>query len=104
MAGLRPEHQIDKRGARRDALPLLAGHTAADTDDHMRAKLFEEPPFPQQGEHFLLSLFPHRTGIDQQDVRLGRVIGAPHAVGRLEYVPHLAGIVFVHLTAEGFYV
>ena len=104
VQGLRAEYQIDKRRPRRDALSLLAGDTAADADDHMRALLFEQPPFTQQGKDLLLGLFANRTGIDQQYVRFGRIVGARHAMVCLEHIPHLAGIVLVHLTAEGFYV
>src|SRR5258708_23158244 len=102
--GLGAEHQIDERRARRDALALLTGDAAADADNHVWTLLLEQPPFAQQGEHFLLSLFANRAGIDQQHVRLRRIVGRGHAVGGLEHVPHLPGIVLIHLTAEGFYV
>ena len=104
VQGLRAEHQVDERRPRGDALALLARHAAAHPDDHMRALLLEQPPFAEQGEDLFLRLFAHGTGIDQQHVRLGGIVGARHAMGGFEHVPHLAGIVLVHLAAERFYV
>jgi len=60
--------------------------------------------FAQQGKHLFLGLFPNGAGIDQQHVRLSRIVGTRHAMGSLEHVPHLAGIVLVHLAAKSFYV
>ena len=102
MQGLRTEHQIHVRSARGDALALLAGHTTAHADDHVRPQLLERAPFAEQREHLFLGLLPHGAGVDQQHVRLRRIVRTGHPVGRLEHIPHLAGIVLVHLTAEGF--
>src|SRR5208283_1846935 len=104
VQGLRSKHQIDEGRARRDALPFLAGDAAAHADHHVRAQLLELPPFPQQGEHFLLCLLAHRTGVDQEQVGLCRIFRSGHAVGGLKHLLHLAGIVLVHLATEGFYV
>ncbi len=101
---MRAKHQIDARRPRRDALALLARDAAAHADDHVRTLLLEQPPFAQQGKYLLLSLFADGAGIDQQHVGLRRIVGMRHAMGSLEHVPHLAGIVLIHLTAEGFYV
>ena len=102
MQGLRTEHQIDERRPRRDALALLAGHAAAHADDDVGPRLLQEPPFAEQREHLLLSLFAHRAGIDEQHVRLGGIVGAGHAAGGFEHVLHLRGVVLVHLATEGF--
>jgi hypothetical protein len=56
---------------------------------------------PEVGEHFLLRLLAHRTGIEQDDVGLLRIIGDLQPVGLGEHVSHLARVVLVHLAAEG---
>jgi hypothetical protein len=81
VQGLRSEHQIHEGRPRGDPLAFLAGHAAADADDHMGALLLEQPPFAQQREHLLLRLLAHRAGVHQQHVGLGRVVGAGHAIG-----------------------
>ncbi len=104
MQRLRPEHQIDERRARGNPLAFLTGDAAADTDDHLRALLLEQPPFSEQGKHLFLSFLAHRAGIDQQQVGLRGILRADHSMGGLKQILHLAGIVLIHLAAERLYV
>jgi hypothetical protein len=59
VQGLRAKHQIDERRPRGDAVPFLAGDAAADTDDHVRPLLLEQPPLAQQRKDLFLSLLAY---------------------------------------------
>ena len=100
---LRPEHQVHVWGAPDDGRALLRGDATTDADDHARTRLLERAPEAELGENFFLRLLADRTGIEQQHVGLGRVVGQLQAVRYREHVRHAGGVVLVHLTAEGFY-
>ncbi len=84
--------------------PFLAGHAAAHTDHQIRSTSFQGSPPSQLREHLLLRLLPDRAGVQQQNIRLFRIIGRNEAVRQREDVPHLGGIVLVHLATKSLYV
>ena len=101
VQGLRSEHEVDERRAPDDRIALLAGHAAADADDHRGLVLLELLPAAELAEHLLLGLLADRAGIDQDDVRLGGILGQHQAVRRAEDVGHLRRVVLVHLATVG---
>src|SRR6185312_2110704 len=102
VQGLRAEYQIDERGPLRDAFAFLARDAPAHTDQNMRSLRLELAPLAQHREHLLLRLLPHRAGVHQQYVGLGRIFRARETDASLEHVRHAGGVVLVHLAAEGF--
>jgi len=99
--GLRAEDHVHEIGPLDDGLPFLAGDTAAHADHEVFIGLFEVLPAAELGEDLFLGLFPHRAGVEQDDVRLAGVLGDGHAVGVDEDVHHFGGVIFVHLAAVG---
>ncbi len=100
VQGLRAKHHIDVGRAADDFLALLAGHTAADADQH--ALFFQMPHAPEVGEHLFLRLFAHRAGVEQNQVGLLHVGGGLVALGGGQHIGHFVRVVLVHLAAEGF--
>ena len=101
MQGLRPEDEIDIRGAGDDGRALLAGDAAADADHQIGIELLQVPDPAQVVEYLLLRLLAHRAGIEQDDVGFLGAFRLDHAVAAGQHVGHLVGVVFVHLAAEG---
>ena len=54
------------------------------------------------GEYFFLGFLANRAGIEQYHVGLIDVVGFAKAALFAQYVVDFIGIIFVHLTAEGF--
>ena len=52
----------------------LLGHASADTDDEPRIALLELFQRTDVAEHPMLGVFPHRAGIEQDEVRLLHVV------------------------------
>src|SRR5581483_8404152 len=98
---LRPEHQIDERGALGDRVPLLAGYASTDADENVGTLRLELPPFSKHGEHLLLRLLAHGAGIHEQDVGLRWVV-CRCEIDSTQYVPHASGVVLIHLAAKRF--
>ena len=97
---LRPEHHVDVGRTLDDRRAFLAGHAAADADQH--ALLLEVLDAAEVGEHLLLRLLAHRAGVEEDEVGLVHVLGGLVALGGVEHVGHLVRVVLVHLAAEGF--
>src|SRR6185437_6981734 len=98
---LRAEHQVHVGRALDDGLAFLAGHATAHADDHVAATLLVLLPAAELAEHLFLRLLADRAGVDQDNVRLGLVLGQLQAVRGLEHVGHLGRVVLVHLAAVG---
>ena len=101
MQRLGAEHHVDVRRAGHDVGPFLAGDAAAHPDDQARAFELQSPHAAQVGEGLFFGFFAHRAGVEQDDVRLRRVIGGFEGLALSEHVGHLGRVVLVHLTAEG---
>ena len=86
--GLRAEHQIDIGCALGNRRTLLAGDTAADTDQHIGAGLLQFAHATEIGKHLFLGFFPHRAGVEQDQIGLGRVVGALVALLQAEQLDH----------------
>ena len=56
---------------------------------------------PEQREHLLLRLLAHRAGVEQQQVRGGRVVRGLVPARLAQHVRHAGGVVLVHLAAVG---
>jgi len=100
VQGLRAEHHIDIRRAFDDGVALLAGHAAADADQH--ALFFQVLDATEVAEHLFLRLFAHRAGVEQDQVGLVHIAGRLVPLGGVQHVGHLVRVVLVHLAAEGF--
>lgn len=101
VQGLRAEHHVHVRRPLAQGSPFLAGDAAADADDHAGAFFLQGAPAAQLGEDFLLGSLAHGTGVEQQHVGLGRIVGQLQIMGFAEQIPQLGGIVLVHLAAVG---
>ena len=101
MQGLRTEHHVDIGRTGSNRITFLARDTATDADNHVRPGLLELLPAPELGKHLFLGLFPDRTGVEQQHVGLGLVIGRQQVAALGQHVQHLGRIVLVHLAAVG---
>ena len=99
VQGLRAEHEVDIGGALLQGFALLTGDAATDTDDEIRPALLQRPPATEFGEHLFLGLLAHGAGVHEQHVGLFGIVGQLETMGGMQYVPHLGGIVFVHLAA-----
>lgn len=75
MQRLRAEHQVHERRALHDTRAFLAGHAAAHTDNDFRVLLLQFTPPAKLGEHLLLGLLAHRTGIEQDYIRFFHQFG-----------------------------
>jgi hypothetical protein len=100
VQGLRAKHHIDIGRTFNDGCALLAGDTAAHANQH--AFFLQVLDAAQVAENLLLSLFPHRTGVEQNQVGFIDIAGGLITLGRMEHVGHLVRVVLVHLAAEGF--
>src|SRR5690606_1792409 len=98
---LRPEYHINIGRAPDNGLTLLAGHTAADTNDQVRALVFKLAHTSKIRKYFFLGLFTYRTRIEQNDVVVFGGLGYFDAYVFVLDVDHFVRVVFVHLTAEG---
>ena len=99
VQGLRSENQVHLRAALGDRRAFLAGDTTTHADEPARLAGLPVFPFPQLGEYFLLRLFPHRTGVEQQQIGLLGHCGALVTVRALQHPGHLGRVVLVHLAA-----
>ncbi len=101
MQGLGAEHHVHVGRALADRLAFLAGHAAADTDDQLRIALLEAFPAAQLVEHLLLRFLADRAGVEQQHIRVFRIVRGFQIVGGLQQIDHAGGVVLVHLAAVG---
>ena len=101
MQGLWTEHHVDVGRAGSNCVAFLARDTATNADDHVRPGLFELLPAPELGKHLFLRLFANRTGVEQQHVGLGLIVGRQQVAALGQHVQHLGRIVLVHLAAVG---
>ncbi len=95
---LRAEHEVDVGRALDDGRAFLAGHAAAHADQHaLRLQVLDAA---EVGEHLLGGLLAHRTAVVEDEVGLLDVVRLLVAVGGVQHVCHLVGVVLVHLAAE----
>ena len=99
---LRAKHHIDLGRTPANLFTFLAGHTTADTDDQVWVFLFQLAPATELMEQFFLGFFPHRTGVDQQDIGFFGVISQLQGMRLTEQIGHAGRIVLVHLATVGF--
>ncbi|MNE55520.1 hypothetical protein D3C80_1503620 [compost metagenome] len=102
VQGLRAEDHVDIGRALADRLAFLAGHAAADGDDHVRLQVFEFTPAAQLGVHPVLGALADRAGVEQDDVG---VFGAGRDFKGLMFtqqIDHARAVVLVHLATVGF--
>ncbi len=100
VQGLRAEHQVDERRARRDRLPFLARDATGDTDQHFGPQLLELAPLAEQRIHLVLGFLAHGAGVHQQQIGLRRIARLDVAFGHAQDVRHARGVVLIHLAAE----
>jgi hypothetical protein len=79
VQGLRAEHHIDVGRAFDDGRALLAGDTAADTDDQLGIVQFEFAHAAEVVKDFFLGFFAYRTGVEQDDIGGGGIVGGGQA-------------------------
>ena len=96
---LRAEDEVDVRRALDDRRAFLARDAAADADQ--RAARLQVLDAAEVAEHLLLRLLAHRAGVEEDQVGVVDRVGRLVAGGRMQHVGHLAGVVDVHLAAEG---
>jgi hypothetical protein len=101
VQGLGTEDEIHVGCPLHDGGALLAGDTAAHADDQVGILLLEVAHHAQIGEHLFLGLFPHRTGVEQDDVGLLGLVGLLEALADRQHVGHLVRVVLVHLATKG---
>jgi hypothetical protein len=99
VQGLRAEHEVDIGRALDDGRAFLAGHAAADADQH--ALLLQVLDAAEVGEDLLLRLLAHRAGVEEDQVGLLDIGRGLVALGGTQHVGHLVRVVLVHLAAEG---
>ena len=99
---MRAEHHIHIRRARNDVFAFLRGDTAAHTDQQIRVFLFQLADTTEVGEDFFLRFFADGAGVQQDDVGGGHVVGFFETALLAQDVVDFVGVVFIHLTAEGF--
>jgi hypothetical protein len=49
-----------------------------------------------------MGFFPHRAGIEKDDVSICRIVCFFHALRSVKHIGHLLRVILVHLAAEGF--
>ncbi|MPM32516.1 hypothetical protein SDC9_79079 [bioreactor metagenome] len=99
VQGLRAKDHVYVRCAFDDLFAFLAGDAAAHANQH--AFVLEVLDAAQVAEHFLLRLFAHRAGVEQDQVGFVDVGGGLVALGCAQHVGHLVRVVLVHLAAKG---
>ena len=96
---LRAEDHVDVGRALDDRSALLAGHAASDADQHPLG--LQVLDAAEVAEHLLLRLLAYRAGVEQDQVGFFDIRRRRVALSGAEHVGHLAGVVLVHLAAEG---
>ena len=100
VQGLRAEYDVHERRPRMNRRAFLAGDTTPYTYHEIRLFLFTVTPAAQFREQFFLGFFANGTGIEDDEIGLFRHRCLLHSMGSVQYVPHLRGVVFIHLAAE----
>ena len=80
MQGLRAEHHVHIRRPLDDGRALLAGDAAAHADQH--AFFLEVLDAPEVAENLFLGLFPHRAGVEQDQVGFLDVLASARSPAR----------------------
>ena len=97
---LRAEHEIDIGRARHDGRAFLAPDTAAHSDEKVAPRLLQVFHAPEIVKYLFLRPLAHRAGVEQDQVRIFRLVGDLEAFRRAQQVRHLVRVVLVHLAAE----
>ena len=86
----------------RDAFEKLGAETLCHTADDAKhvARTFVALELAHPSQHALLRVIAHGTGVDQHDVRHGRIVGA-RVARTLQDSEHQLGVRDVHLAAVG---
>ena len=100
MQGLRAKHHVHKGRTFDDLCAFLAGHTTAYANQY--AFFGQVAHAAQVRKNFLLRLFAHRAGVEQNEVGLVHVLRRGVTLGGTQHVSHLVRVVLVHLAAKGF--
>ena len=100
VQGLGAEYHVHEGRAAVNRRTFLTGHATPDADHETGLLSFPVAPAAEFREQFFLGFFPDGTGIENDEIGLIRLPGFLHSVGDAQHVPHLCGIVFVHLAAE----
>jgi hypothetical protein len=99
---LRAEHEINIWRTLYNFCTFLAGNTTSHTNEEAGLIFFQSPDSTQVVKYLLLGFFPHRAGIEKNDVSISRIVRFFHALGSVKHIGHLLRVILVHLTAEGF--
>ena len=95
------EDHVHLRHPLEKALPFLLRHTTTHRDHNPRPLLLEGPETPQEAVRLLLRLPSDTARVHDEDIRLRRR-GDPPTPCLGQVIPCPQGILFVHLTPEGF--
>ncbi len=94
------EHDVDPRRLAQYRLPVLLRQTSAHGDLHFRIGLFARREMAEVAVQLVVSVLPHRAGIEHDDVSVTVVLGTAIAC-RFEQSGEPLGVVHVHLAAIG---
>ena len=100
VKGLRPEDDVDVRGAADDAFPFLTGDAPADGDQETGVFALEFTQAAEVREDLLLRLFANRARVDDDEVGSFGGVDAFGAELALQEVGESRRVVIVHLAAE----
>ena len=105
MIVLRTDHEVDRRRAANDFLPLGLGDAARHGDGHaaafLRGGLLEHADTAKLGIDLVRRLFTNVASVEDDEIGVLDACGLGEALG-YEQVRHTMGIVDVHLAPEGF--
>ena len=99
MQGLRAKYQIHKGCAFGNGRALLAGDTAADTNNQIWVGLLQVFPATELMKDFFLGPLANRAGVEQDNVGLCRIIRGDHLVAVPKQIAHARRIILIHLAA-----
>ena len=77
---------------------LFLRHAARDAEDQLRLLFLEVLDLADLAVDMVLSRLAHATGVDENEVGLGHIIGL-HIADARELTRHALGVAHVHLTA-----
>ena len=100
MQRLRAEHEVDVGRARHDGRAFLARDAAAHADEKVAPRLLQVFHAPEVVKYLFLRPLAHRAGVEQDQVRIFRLVGDLETFLDAQEIGHLVRVVLVHLAAE----
>ena len=101
--GVCAENDVDIRRPFQYARSKLLCHASADADEQPGTFSLQTGHTTEKAEHFLFGFLPDRTGVDNNQVRFCSLSGL-RIVQRCQLLFDPAGVINVHLAADGLYV